>query len=52
MKFKSYVGKQVLIEGKIFVFSSEVIETENDAEILALKNALDVEVIKTEKAKK
>jgi len=43
--FKSYVGKQVMLQSSIFVFASEVIETDDHAVIEALSKAADVDCV-------
>lgn len=54
MKFKSYVGKMVSVGGRFLTFSNETYETDDQAEIAALKNAQDVSEVKAkvEKAEK
>lgn len=50
MKFKSFVGKVVLVEGKAIKFHKEEYETDNEAEIKALSKALNVEQVAEKKA--
>jgi len=52
MKFKSYVGKQVMISFGIFTFTEEVMETENEDIIARLSKAADVEQLKEGKKEK
>lgn len=51
MKFKSYVGKRVLVSGKEIVFVDEIYETDDEKEIEALKNALEVNEVKGKASK-
>lgn len=51
MRFKSYIGKQVMIKDRSFMFSAEDYETEDQDEIKALSSALDVFEVKSTKAK-
>jgi hypothetical protein len=52
MKFKSYVGKQVMISFGIFTFTEEVMETDNEDIITRLSKAADVEQLKEGKKEK
>lgn len=45
MKFKSHDGKMVAYPGGLIVFRGETHETEDEAQIKALENAQDVEVV-------
>jgi hypothetical protein len=46
MKFRSYIGKRVHVSpGKEVVFGAEEYETENEAEIEALKYAVEVLIV-------
>lgn len=47
MKFKSRVGKQVLVKNKILTFTSETYETESKDEIKALESAKGVEKVES-----
>lgn len=51
MKFKSYVGKRVLAGGKEVVFVDDIYETDDEKEIEALKNALEVSEVKGKASK-
>lgn len=47
--FKSHVGKMVCVNGGLVKFNRETYTTECEAEINALKNALNVELIEDQK---
>lgn len=47
MKFKSKVGKQVMLRNKILTFTSEEYETEDKDEIKALEAAKGVEKVES-----
>lgn len=51
-KFKSHVGKQVMISFGIFTFTKEVMETDNEDIIARLSKADDVELVKEGKKEK
>jgi len=44
-RFKSYIGKQVMLAASVLVFNDEVIETDDDAIIAALSKAAEVDCI-------
>lgn len=46
MRFKSYIGKQVMCGQKIINFISKQYETDDEAEIKALSGAMDVDAVK------
>jgi hypothetical protein len=51
MRFKSYIGKQVMFAGRVFEFAAEIYETEDEKEIEALSGAADVIKLKQKKSK-
>lgn len=51
MKFKSFIGKQVMVKGKILTFKAEEYETDCKDEIKALQGAKRVSEVKAKRAK-
>jgi hypothetical protein len=51
-KFKSFIGKQVMLSASVFTFTDEIVSVEDQEVIAALSKAQDVEQLEEEKSKK
>lgn len=52
MKFKSFIGKQVMVGGKILTFTAEEYETECKDEIKSLQGAKGISEVVEAKSKR